>query len=106
MIILPLEIEEGVLFYLKGQMLRMYVTFALWLEIYALLHISSLPCLTSFVFFFLLLKHEDRRALERLDSPVGRHPEFRYKTEFQSHEPEVLTGCLLMRSECFGLLES
>ncbi|XP_039116089.1 serine/threonine protein phosphatase 2A 55 kDa regulatory subunit B beta isoform-like isoform X1 [Dioscorea cayenensis subsp. rotundata] len=32
--------------------------------------------------------HEDRRALERLDSPVGRHPEFRYKTEFQSHEPE------------------
>ncbi|KAJ0986480.1 hypothetical protein J5N97_004836 [Dioscorea zingiberensis] len=30
----------------------------------------------------------DRRDLERLDYPVGRHPEFRYKTEFQSHEPE------------------
>jgi serine/threonine-protein phosphatase 2A regulatory subunit B len=22
--------------------------------------------------------------------PISRHPEFRYKTEFQSHEPEVL----------------
>uniref|UniRef100_A0A7N2LKS5 Serine/threonine-protein phosphatase 2A 55 kDa regulatory subunit B n=1 Tax=Quercus lobata TaxID=97700 RepID=A0A7N2LKS5_QUELO len=29
-----------------------------------------------------------RRDLERLDYPIGRHPEFRYKTEFQSHEPE------------------
>ncbi|CAK9174507.1 unnamed protein product [Ilex paraguariensis] len=29
-----------------------------------------------------------RRDLERMDYPVGRHPEFRYKTEFQSHEPE------------------
>ncbi|GAB2293403.1 Serine/threonine protein phosphatase 2A 55 kDa regulatory subunit B beta isoform [Dionaea muscipula] len=29
-----------------------------------------------------------RRDLERVDFPVGRHPEFRYKTEFQSHEPE------------------
>ncbi|CAA7397314.1 unnamed protein product [Spirodela intermedia] len=28
-----------------------------------------------------------QRSLERLDYPV-RHPEFRYKTEFQSHEPE------------------
>uniref|UniRef100_A0A1D1Z9X7 Serine/threonine-protein phosphatase 2A 55 kDa regulatory subunit B n=2 Tax=Anthurium amnicola TaxID=1678845 RepID=A0A1D1Z9X7_9ARAE len=28
-----------------------------------------------------------QRDLERLDYPV-RHPEFRYKTEFQSHEPE------------------
>ena len=27
--------------------------------------------------------------LERLDHPTRRHPEFRYKTEFQSHEPEV-----------------
>ncbi|XP_020253535.1 serine/threonine protein phosphatase 2A 55 kDa regulatory subunit B beta isoform-like [Asparagus officinalis] len=26
--------------------------------------------------------------LERSDYPVTRHPEFRYKTEFQSHEPE------------------
>ncbi|KAL2554934.1 Serine/threonine protein phosphatase 2A 55 kDa regulatory subunit B beta isoform [Forsythia ovata] len=30
----------------------------------------------------------NRRDLERMDYPVGRHPEFRYKTEFQSHEPE------------------
>ncbi|OMO86585.1 Protein phosphatase 2A, regulatory subunit PR55 [Corchorus olitorius] len=29
-----------------------------------------------------------RRDLERMDSPINRHPEFRYKTEFQSHEPE------------------
>ncbi|XP_008793192.1 serine/threonine protein phosphatase 2A 55 kDa regulatory subunit B beta isoform-like isoform X2 [Phoenix dactylifera] len=26
--------------------------------------------------------------LERQDYPISRHPEFRYKTEFQSHEPE------------------
>ncbi|KAJ9179306.1 hypothetical protein P3X46_011114 [Hevea brasiliensis] len=29
-----------------------------------------------------------RRDLERMDCPISRHPEFRYKTEFQSHEPE------------------
>ncbi|KAG9143291.1 hypothetical protein Leryth_010218 [Lithospermum erythrorhizon] len=29
-----------------------------------------------------------RRDLERMDYTVSRHPEFRYKTEFQSHEPE------------------
>ncbi|KAI8544574.1 hypothetical protein RHMOL_Rhmol08G0307700 [Rhododendron molle] len=29
-----------------------------------------------------------RRDLERTDYPISRHPEFRYKTEFQSHEPE------------------
>ncbi|XP_027124923.1 serine/threonine protein phosphatase 2A 55 kDa regulatory subunit B beta isoform-like isoform X1 [Coffea eugenioides] len=29
-----------------------------------------------------------RRDLERMDYPASRHPEFRYKTEFQSHEPE------------------
>ncbi|XP_057976934.1 serine/threonine protein phosphatase 2A 55 kDa regulatory subunit B beta isoform isoform X2 [Malania oleifera] len=29
-----------------------------------------------------------RRDLERMDYPISRHPEFRYKTEFQSHEPE------------------
>ncbi|KAM1016928.1 hypothetical protein ACFX2I_046473 [Malus domestica] len=29
-----------------------------------------------------------RRDLERMDYPTSRHPEFRYKTEFQSHEPE------------------
>lgn len=27
--------------------------------------------------------------LEKVDHPTRRHPEFRYKTEFQSHEPEV-----------------
>ncbi|KAL6537494.1 Serine/threonine protein phosphatase 2A 55 kDa regulatory subunit B beta isoform [Orobanche minor] len=30
----------------------------------------------------------NRRDLERMDHPVNKHPEFRYKTEFQSHEPE------------------
>ncbi|KAL8137042.1 hypothetical protein V2J09_003043 [Rumex salicifolius] len=30
----------------------------------------------------------DRRELERIDYSIIRHPEFRYKTEFQSHEPE------------------
>ncbi|XP_059644302.1 serine/threonine protein phosphatase 2A 55 kDa regulatory subunit B beta isoform-like isoform X2 [Cornus florida] len=29
-----------------------------------------------------------RRDLEMIDYPISRHPEFRYKTEFQSHEPE------------------
>ncbi|GFZ08134.1 protein phosphatase 2A, regulatory subunit PR55 [Actinidia rufa] len=29
-----------------------------------------------------------RRDLERMDCAISRHPEFRYKTEFQSHEPE------------------
>ncbi|XP_054783806.1 serine/threonine protein phosphatase 2A 55 kDa regulatory subunit B beta isoform isoform X1 [Prosopis cineraria] len=29
-----------------------------------------------------------RRDLERMDYTISRHPEFRYKTEFQSHEPE------------------
>ncbi|XP_039031775.1 serine/threonine protein phosphatase 2A 55 kDa regulatory subunit B beta isoform-like isoform X2 [Hibiscus syriacus] len=29
-----------------------------------------------------------RKDLEKMDCPMNRHPEFRYKTEFQSHEPE------------------
>ncbi|KAL4333767.1 hypothetical protein GQ457_07G038790 [Hibiscus cannabinus] len=29
-----------------------------------------------------------RKDLEKMDYPMNRHPEFRYKTEFQSHEPE------------------
>ncbi|MBA0694042.1 hypothetical protein Goari_004375, partial [Gossypium aridum] len=29
-----------------------------------------------------------RRDLEKMDYPINRHPLFRYKTEFQSHEPE------------------
>ncbi|KAI3786161.1 hypothetical protein L1987_45293 [Smallanthus sonchifolius] len=29
-----------------------------------------------------------RKDLEKTDYPSSRHPEFRYKTEFQSHEPE------------------
>ncbi|KAK9149452.1 hypothetical protein Scep_008209 [Stephania cephalantha] len=32
--------------------------------------------------------HGYRRDLEKTDYPLSRHPEFRYKTEFQSHEPE------------------
>ncbi|KAK9060508.1 hypothetical protein SSX86_021212 [Deinandra increscens subsp. villosa] len=30
----------------------------------------------------------NRKDLEKTDSSTSRHPEFRYKTEFQSHEPE------------------
>ncbi|KAL6568219.1 Serine/threonine protein phosphatase 2A 55 kDa regulatory subunit B beta isoform [Orobanche hederae] len=33
-------------------------------------------------------EHGNRKDLERTDYTVSRHPEFRYKTEFQSHEPE------------------
>lgn len=29
-----------------------------------------------------------RKELEKMDCPSSKHPEFRYKTEFQSHEPE------------------
>ncbi|KAF6164711.1 hypothetical protein GIB67_040963 [Kingdonia uniflora] len=29
-----------------------------------------------------------QRELEKVDYSISRHPEFRYKTEFQSHEPE------------------
>ncbi|BAD53433.1 type 2A protein serine/threonine phosphatase 55kDa B regulatory subunit-like [Oryza sativa Japonica Group] len=31
-----------------------------------------------------------RKEAEKVDYSVSRHPEFRYKTEFQSHEPESL----------------
>jgi len=37
-----------------------------------------------------------RRDLERMDYSISRHPEFRYKTEFQSHEPEVIIILLLV----------
>lgn len=30
-----------------------------------------------------------------MDYSMSRHPEFRYKTEFQSHEPEVVSLDLL-----------
>ncbi|KAJ6794663.1 serine/threonine protein phosphatase 2A 55 kDa regulatory subunit B beta isoform-like isoform X1 [Iris pallida] len=32
--------------------------------------------------------HGSQKDLEKLGHPNSRHPEFRYKTEFQSHEPE------------------
>ncbi|XP_057813233.1 serine/threonine protein phosphatase 2A 55 kDa regulatory subunit B beta isoform isoform X2 [Cryptomeria japonica] len=31
---------------------------------------------------------QSQSELERLDYPMPKHPEYRYKTEFQSHEPE------------------
>ncbi|KAG7014027.1 Serine/threonine protein phosphatase 2A 55 kDa regulatory subunit B beta isoform [Cucurbita argyrosperma subsp. argyrosperma] len=37
-----------------------------------------------------------RRDLERMDNAISRHPEFRYKTEFQSHEPEVFPRSLVL----------
>ncbi|KAK8931296.1 Serine/threonine protein phosphatase 2A 55 kDa regulatory subunit B beta isoform [Platanthera zijinensis] len=33
-------------------------------------------------------EHGSRRDLERQNYTISTHPEFRYKTEFQSHEPE------------------
>ncbi|KMZ70040.1 Serine/threonine protein phosphatase 2A 55 kDa regulatory subunitB beta isoform [Zostera marina] len=33
-------------------------------------------------------EHGNRRDLERVDYHISRHPEFHYKSEFQSHEPE------------------
>ncbi|XP_020581915.1 serine/threonine protein phosphatase 2A 55 kDa regulatory subunit B beta isoform-like isoform X1 [Phalaenopsis equestris] len=33
-------------------------------------------------------EHGSRRDLEKQDYSISSHPEFRYKTEFQSHEPE------------------
>ncbi|XP_020398497.1 serine/threonine protein phosphatase 2A 55 kDa regulatory subunit B beta isoform [Zea mays] len=32
--------------------------------------------------------HACRKDAEKADHSISRHPEFRYKTEFQSHEPE------------------
>ncbi|KAL9995314.1 putative transcription factor WD40-like family [Helianthus debilis subsp. tardiflorus] len=32
----------------------------------------------------------NRKDLEKTDYSISKHPEFRYKTEFQSHEPEVI----------------
>ncbi|XP_074561527.1 serine/threonine protein phosphatase 2A 55 kDa regulatory subunit B beta isoform-like isoform X1 [Curcuma longa] len=32
--------------------------------------------------------HASRKELEMDGNPISRHPEFHYKTEFQSHEPE------------------
>ncbi|XP_021829629.1 serine/threonine protein phosphatase 2A 55 kDa regulatory subunit B beta isoform isoform X1 [Prunus avium] len=49
-----------------------------------------------------------RRDLERMDYPISRHPEFRYKTEFQSHEPEVFFSheLLIHRHHYYLLLVS
>ena len=38
-----------------------------------------------------------------MDYPITRHPEFRYKTEFQSHEPEVFF-CIFCVSNIFVAL--
>ncbi|KAL1568228.1 hypothetical protein AAHA92_03622 [Salvia divinorum] len=36
-----------------------------------------------------LVRSTPRKELERLDRVIAKHPKFHYKTEFQSHEPEV-----------------
>lgn len=36
-----------------------------------------------------------------MDNSVSRHPEFRYKTEFQSHEPEAIFSSYLAISAQF-----
>ncbi|AQL03863.1 Serine/threonine protein phosphatase 2A 55 kDa regulatory subunit B beta isoform [Zea mays] len=46
-----------------------------------------------------------QRELERQDVPVTRHPEFRYKTEFQSHEPEYAV-LIIKSSIAFDYLKS
>ncbi|KAH7281628.1 hypothetical protein KP509_36G055800 [Ceratopteris richardii] len=33
-------------------------------------------------------EYRSRKEIERMDTSSSRHPEYRYKTEFQSHEPE------------------
>ncbi|KAM0892298.1 hypothetical protein ACQ4PT_025839 [Festuca glaucescens] len=33
-------------------------------------------------------EHVSRKEAEKADYSISRHPKFRYKTEFQSHEPE------------------
>ncbi|RRT55682.1 hypothetical protein B296_00018108, partial [Ensete ventricosum] len=51
----------------------------------------GLPSVHIFSYFCILgVQHGSRKDLEKEDYPITRHPEFRYKTEFQSHEPEVL----------------
>lgn len=94
-----LETEEAVLYYLKGQIPKMYAQplvplYCVYsrLRFYLmLLSLSALPplcAITTSACWVIYLQHTSRRDLERLDYPL-RHPEFRYKTEFQSHEPEV-----------------
>lgn len=68
----------------------------------SLIFIESSPCrVCIFIFrcnksdvfgcfyWYIVQDGGSRRDLERTDYPISRHPEFRYKTEFQSHEPEV-----------------
>lgn len=57
----------------------------LWFFRSSLVIRSSQACL-----FLFRLQQRTRRELERADSVGPRHPEYRYSTEFQSHEPEVM----------------
>ena len=45
-------------------------------------------CCNAFLCGVIFQNGGSRRDAEQMDYTV-RHPEFRYKTEFQSHEPEV-----------------
>lgn len=82
-------------FYLRGLIQRMFVLFnPIGLHFLHWSFIDHLTILASFTIMICLLhchlQHGgSRRDLERMDYPI-RHPEFRYKTEFQSHEPEVI----------------
>lgn len=68
--------------------------------------IICIPTVFAFSFLQICLQHgRNRRDLERMDYSASRHPEFRYKTEFQSHEPEVLTWYLFI-FYCFFLSSS
>lgn len=56
------------------------------LYIYNCFYVQSL----IFLQYLLFMQQTFRKDQEKMDYSVPRHPEFRYKTEFQSHEPEVL----------------
>ena len=83
--ILQLVTVGAELFFLRGLILKMCV------------FLSLLPDLLQFFFFlkccnsllYDVFQHGgSRRDAEQMDY-AAKHPEFRYKTEFQSHEPEV-----------------
>lgn len=69
---------------------RIVLRFVLIISAYPL----SLFC--YFDIFYILQNGGSRRDLEKIDYPTSRHPEFRYKTEFQSHEPEVSFELFIM----------
>ncbi|RWW16133.1 hypothetical protein GW17_00019993 [Ensete ventricosum] len=88
------EVQEGTIF--SSPLLD---RFSVVLTLSQLLNLTNLVTIllleieedVFFSYFCILgVQHGSRKDLEKEDYPITRHPEFRYKTEFQSHEPEVL----------------